>query len=122
MNYLKYLRNARLINMIYNGDLDDAKKPDRVYLQNTNLLYAISMSEPSVDALNETYFMNQVKKSHWVSSNGKKGEFIVDNSLTFKIGNNKRITNNIDNTYIATHMEEVGEGNRIPLWLFGFLY
>lgn len=122
MNYLKYLRNARLINMIYDGALDDAKKPDRIYLQNTNLLYAISMAEPSIEALNETYFMNQVKKNHWVSSNGKKGEFLIDNNLTFKIGNNKRITNNLNNTYIATHMEEVGEGNRIPLWLFGFMY
>lgn len=122
MNYLKYLRNARLINMVYDGDMDDAKKPDRVYLQNTNLLHAISMSEPTQEALNETYFLNQLKKGHKVSSNGKKGEFLIDDYLTFKIGNNKRISSNLTNTYIATHMEEVGVGNRIPLWLFGFLY
>ncbi|MBI9069125.1 MAG: ATP-binding protein [Salinivirgaceae bacterium] len=122
MNYLKYLRNARLINMVYQGELDDAKKPERVYMQNTNLLYAISQSEPSNEVLNETYFLNQLKKGHKVSSNGKKGEFLIDDTLLFKVGNHKRITNNINNTYIGTHMEEVGVDTRIPLWLFGFLY
>jgi len=122
INYLKYLRNARLINMVYQGNKNDNKKPERIYLKNPNLLYAISMIEPSKEALWETYFLYQLKNGHAVSGNGKKGEFTIDNELTFKIGNNKRLTNNNGKTYMAIDMEEVGEGNKIPLWLFGFLY
>ncbi len=122
MNYLKYLRNARLINMIYQGEGDDSKKPERVYLKNPNMLYAIAQQEPSKDAVLETYFLYQLKKGHNVSANGKQGEFVVDNEMTFKTGNHKRITNGNNQTYVAIDMEEVGEGSRIPLWLFGFLY
>ncbi len=122
INYLKYLRNARLINMVYQGNKDDNRKPERIYLKNPNLLYAISMIEPSKQALWETYFLYQLKNGHLVSGNGKKGEFIIDNELIFKIGYNKRLTNNSEKTYMAVDMEEVGDGNKIPLWLFGFLY
>ncbi|RLD77363.1 MAG: ATP-binding protein [Bacteroidetes bacterium] len=122
LNYLKYLRNAKLINMIYDGDVNDAKKPERVFLQNPNLLHAIDMNQPSQEALLETYFLNQFGDVYKISGNGKKGEFIIGDELVFKIGNNKRITSNDGKTYIATDMEEVGNGNKIPLWLFGFLY
>ena len=122
MNYLKYLRNARVITMLYQGEEDDNKKPERIYLKNPNLLHAISMNEPSKEALHETYFLYQVKKGHRVSGNGKNGEFLIDNEITFKIGNNKRLTNNDGKTFMAMDMEEVCEGNKIPLWLFGFLY
>lgn len=122
MNYLKYLRNARLINMVYNGDADDAKKPERVYMQNPNLLHAISLNEPLKQALHETYFLNQLQKGHKVAGSGKNAEFVVDNEWVFKVGNNKRITKNEESTFIATDMEEVGQENKVPLWLFGFLY
>jgi predicted AAA+ superfamily ATPase len=122
MNYLKYLRNARLINMIYTGESDDAKKPDRVYLHNPNLLHAIAMEQPSQEAVLETYFLNQIGNGYKVSGNGKKGEFIIDDNIFFKVGNHKRITASDKNTYVAIDMEEVGMGNKIPLWLFGFLY
>jgi len=122
MNYLKYLRNARLINMIYQEDEDDNKKPDRIYLKNPNLLYAIPMQEPTKKALWETYFLNQLKKGHRVYSTENEDEFLVDNKLLFKIVDND-IDNNVkENSYLAVGMDEVGEENNIPLWLFGFLY
>jgi hypothetical protein len=80
------------------------------------------MNEPSKEALWETFFLYQLKKDHKVTGNGKPGEFLINNEFTFKIGNNKRLTNNSGKTYIAVDMEEVGNGNKIPLWLFGFLY
>jgi predicted AAA+ superfamily ATPase len=122
INYLKYLKNARLINPIYQGDADSSKKPERVYLHNPNLLHAISMSQPSKEALIETFVLNQVQKGHYISGNGKTGEFEIDKQLTFKVGNNKRLNPNQENTYVLIDMEEVGEGKRIPVWLFGFLY
>jgi predicted AAA+ superfamily ATPase len=122
MNYLKYLRNARLINLIYQGEADITKKPERVYLQNPNLLYAISMGTPTKEALNETFFLNQIQKKHQILGNGKNNEFLIDNQYTFKIGNNKRISASDNQAYVLVDMEEVGGGNRIPIWLFGFLY
>lgn len=122
MNYLKYLRNARLINLIYQGEADITKKPERVYLHNPNLLHAISIKTPNKEALNETFFLNQIQKYHQVSGNGKLSEFLIDDQYTFKIGSHKRIVNGSNSSYVLVDMEEVGEGNRIPLWLFGFLY
>ncbi len=122
MNYLNYLRNARLINLVYEGEADASKKPERIYLQNTNLIYAISHTEPTREALLETFFLNMMNKDFKVSGIGKKGEFLIDDNIIFKVGNNKRLTGDSDNTYIVTDMHEVGTGNKIPLWLFGFLY
>lgn len=121
VNYFKYLRNARLINMIYQGEREESKKPDRVYLQNPNLLHTISMTTPTNQAMHETFFLNQFNYENGIESNGKNGEFLVNKDLTFKIGNNKRIPANSENVFIATDMEEVGVGNKIPLWLLGFL-
>ncbi len=121
MNYLKYLRNARLVNMIYQGEEDDNKKPERIYLKNTNLLYALS-DNPESDAVAETFLLYQLKKGHYVSTSGKAGEFIVDDELVFKVGNNKRVTGNHSGTFIVIDNEEVGNDHRIPLWLFGFMY
>jgi hypothetical protein len=108
--------------MVYQGDTDPSKKPDKVYLQNPNLLQAISQEKPSNQALYETFFLNQLNKDYTLQSNGKDGEFLVNGELLFKIGNNKRITGNAGKTFIAADMEEVGLGNKVPLWLFGFLY
>jgi len=124
MNYLKYLKNARLINLVYEGEADDSKKPDRIYLQNPNLLHAFGMGQVSHQAMLETFFLNQLNKGQKVSGNGKSGEFVIDDALTFKVGNGngKRNVSDNGNTYIASDMEEVGVDNKIPLWLFGFLY
>ncbi len=122
MNYLKYLRNARLVNLIYQGESDDAKKPERVYLQNPNLLHAIPMVLPTNEALHETFFINQLQKANEVSGIGRDGEFLVNKELIFKIGKQKGIPTDQEKTFVAIDMEEVGIDNRIPLWLFGFLY
>lgn len=122
MNYFKYLRNARLINTVYQGEAEDSKKPDRLYLQNPNLLYTISMTTPTEKALHETFFVNQLNKGNSVESNGKYNEFFVNDIFTFKIGSNKRLTNNNGNTFLVVDNEEVGTENKIPLWLFGFVY
>ncbi len=122
MNYLKYLRNARLINLLYEGEADHSKKPEKVYLQNSNLIYAIGHQTPTRDAVLETYMANLMHTNFRVSGKGKKAEFCINDQYTFKIGNNKRISANSANTFVLTDMEEVGSGNKIPIWLFGFLY
>jgi hypothetical protein len=120
MNYLRYLKNARLIQLLYsNGGEDEMKKPDKVYMHNTNLLYAIAPN--NIDNLNlrHTFFYNQVGYTHLLNSS-PKGDFLVDNKHHFLVGGHK--TEPKRGVLAAADMIETGSKNKIPLWLFGFLY
>lgn len=120
-NYLKYFQNGRLVRLLCKQGEEDCKKPDVVYFQNTNLLYAISMKQPKEEALYETFFLNQMDSVARVEGNGKKGEFLINNIYTFKVGKNKYLQKSNPYLFIATEMEEIGFENKIPIWLFGFL-
>jgi len=121
MNYLRYLKNARLINLLYtNGDEDQQKKPTKIYLQNTNILHAV-VPENNDNATNrQTFFYNQVSYRNEIK--GAEGfDFKVNEKYFFTVGGKyAEPVNSIG--YAASDRIEVGEGNKIPLWLFGFLY
>lgn len=120
MNYLKYLKNAKLIQLLYdNGDEDQMKKPDMVYMHNTNLLYAISPNNTNNLNLRQTFFYNQVGYNHLLKSS-PKGDFCVNEKYHFVVGGRK-IEATTD-AYAASDVIEIGEDKKIPLWLFGFLY
>ncbi len=120
MNYLRYLKNARLIQLLYaNGGEDEMKKPDRVYMHNTNLLYAIAPDNTDKLNLQHTFFYNQVGYILQVNSTAKS-DFLVDNQYHFILGGQN--TDPKRNTIVAADMLEIGIKNKIPLWLFGFLY
>jgi uncharacterized protein len=98
-------------------------KPDKIYLDNTNLMHALC---PKVDKGNEreTFFLNQLRVRHDVSY-PQKGDFFVDDKFLFEVGGKGKSFSQIadvPDSYIAADETEVGHGNRIPLWLFGFLY
>ena len=121
MNYLRYLKNARIINLLFsNGNEDEIKKPDQVYLHNTNLMYAIDPENISSKILRQTFFYNQVGYQHQIKSSGK-ADFKVNDQYQFNIGGKYTIPVE-DGYYAAADMIEIGNGNIIPLWLFGFLY
>jgi uncharacterized protein len=120
MNYLRYLKNAKLIQLLYsNGDENEMKKPDRVYMHNTNLLYAIAPNNAEKVNLRHTFFYNQVGYKHTVHSSAI-ADFFVDNSFEFIVGGHK--TEATEQCFAAADMIETGENKKIPLWLFGFLY
>ena len=122
MNYLKYLKNARLINLLYsngNGDDDQMKKPDTVYIHNTNLLYAIAPNNTDSLTMRLTFFYNQVGYKHRLAKS-PVADFCVDGKYKFNVGGRKLEAK--DDIFAASDVIEVGEGNKIPLWLFGFLY
>ena len=75
MNYIKYLKDARVINLIYKQGEDFPKKPTKVYLHNTNLIYAIKSGESDKLALLETFFINAVYKGHTINS-GREEQYI----------------------------------------------
>ena len=122
MNYIKYLMEARLVNIIYNIGEEFPKKPGRVQLHNPNLLYSFYPQSFDQHDVWETFFCNTMWKDHVLNKDGKGGAFIVDGQSRYKVVEHpSRLKNGID-VYFAVNNCDVGTNNQIPLWLFGFLY
>lgn len=124
MNYIKYLAEARLINVIYPVGQEFSKKPSKVMMHNPNLMYAIYPINTERQSVMETFFVNTMWKDHTVNQGNKDNYYIIDGNRKFKVcdaasGNKTRI--NPDTVY-ARFNTEVGMNNQVPLWLFGFLY
>jgi len=121
LNYLRYLKNARLINMLFsNGTNGQLQKPDQVYLHNTNLLHIVAPENINNRNLRMTFFYNQVGYQHKVTSSHDL-DFKVNDKYDFGVGG-KYTQAEGENRFAAADMLEIGEGNVIPLWFFGFLY
>ncbi len=124
MNYVKYLADARLINMIYPENQTFPKKPSKIMMHNSNLLYAIYPIKTSTQEAMETFFVNSLWKDHTVNQRGREQNYIIDNKLQFRICDalaDKKVKYH-DDCYYARYNTEVGLGNKLPIWLFGFLY
>lgn len=121
MNYIKYLADARLINMIYPKGETFPKKPARIMMHNSNLMYVIYPCRLEEQDILETFFQNTMWKDHKLNKGEKGTSFLVDENLRFKICPNEERRRNAETIY-ARHKIEIGHGNEIPIWLFGFLY
>jgi uncharacterized protein len=120
MNYLNYLKNARLIKPLYsNGDEDQLRKPARLYMHNTNILLTVTPDRAEPSLLRHTFFYNQVGMRNGVKSS-PDADFLINDRYAFMVGGRK--LENLTGQYCAVDMIDTGEGNKIPLWLFGFLY
>ncbi len=124
MNYLNYLEDGKLLHLLRKQSKGDAAlaKPDKVYLHNTNLAYAIA-GEMDAGNKRETFFCSQVRPKHKLEI-PLKGDFIIDGEVYIEVGGqNKTATQikDLKNAYLALDDIEIGHHNRIPLWLFGFL-
>lgn len=124
MNYIKYLAEARLINIIYPVGQTFPKKPSKIMMHNSNLLYAIYPIRVEEQDKMEAFFVNTLWKDHKVNQTGKDNYYTVDGSKKFRVcdatGKGK-IRMNPDVIY-ARYNTEIGKDNCIPLWLLGFLY
>jgi predicted AAA+ superfamily ATPase len=126
LEYLNGIDAANIINMIHRDSFGVSllQKPEKIYLENTNLVYALSQGEPNLGNLRETFFLNQLSVSHMVSYPAK-GDFLIDNKYLFEIGGKNKTQKQIageKNAFIVADNIEFGYENKIPLWLFGFLY
>ena len=122
MNYIKYLADSRLINMVYPKGEEFPKKPAKLMMHNSNLMYAVYPVKVNQQDVLDTFFMNTMYKDHKLYMGDKGSSFLVDEGLRFRVcTENCKIKNNPE-VYYAMHRKELGEGNLIPLWLFGFLY
>jgi len=131
-DYLSKLDDAGLIQLLMQNSLSmkSFDKPEKIFLANPNLMYT---KEPNIGNLRETFFVNQLdnyyKNKQSLNDEGifasKQGDFYCEEKYTFEVGGkNKGFTQikDIENSYVAADDLEVGLGNKIPLWLFGFLY
>lgn len=125
LKMLNALDRAGLLALVprKNAKMDNLAKPEKIYCGNTNLMYALV---PNVDAgvRRETYFFNQLRKDHEISFSGA-GDFEVDGKYVFEIGGKGKgfgQIRDVPDSFVVNDDVEIGRGNKIPLWLFGFLY
>ena len=125
--YLQYLADGGVILTLpkSGGGLRGLEKPAKIYLHNPNQIYAVSSrGDESIGNIRETCFVNMLSVEHRVSA-PPRGDFLIDNRYIFEIGGKKKgfkQIGGIPDSYLAVDDIEMGSGNRIPLWLFGFLY
>ena len=127
LQYLKYLSDAQLFQLLYSDvtNIKRLQKPDKIYLENTNLLHALCSTQINEGTQRETFFINQLSVQHIVEYSKRSADFTIDHLYTIEVGgrskDGKQIAD-VPDSYIAAADEEFVLGNKIPLWLFGFLY
>ena len=122
MNYLKYLEEARLINMVHREGEKFSKKPAAIYLHDANLMYAVYEPSMTEQTIMETFFVNCLWRHHTVHKARRAGLFRIDNTTNICVcDKTKRVRTAADTIYVK-YNTDIGREKEIPLWLFGFLY
>lgn len=127
VSYLQSLDRAELLKLIYSDLLSIKKmqKPDKIYIQNTNMLFAIADSPVKIGTVRETFVVNQLSVKHQVEYGKTHGDFSVDGKYTFEVGGADKTFQQIaglPNSYILADDIEFASGKKLPIWLVGFLY
>lgn len=128
LSYLSYLQEAGIIRNMYKEakGITRLQKPDKIFLENPNLAFTFNRDAANTGTVRETFFANQLSRNHRLTY-PEAGDFLVDETWFFEIGGRGKSTT-IDppesgkTVWFALDGIEYGNGNRIPLWMFGFLY
>lgn len=123
--FLDYLHKAKVLNVMRASTKGDNifTKPEKVYLNNTNLHYAYCEKHQN-GTLREVFFASMLNDKHSLSI-PKKGDFLVDEKYLFEVGGKSKgfkQIKDLPDSYVVIDDTEIGSGNKIPLWLFGFMY
>jgi hypothetical protein len=126
LRYLYLLEKADLLLLLQTDTFGVSKmnKPEKIYLNNPNLSYALSHGFVNSGNIRETFLFNQLKVGHEVLYSSA-GDFLVDGKYTIEVGGKNKSSKQIAGTehaFIASDNIEYSHFNKIPLWLFGFLY
>jgi len=126
LDYLNYLHEAEILTILHKNTVGISllQKPEKLYVNNSNYMYAILGTQPNIGTIREIFFLNQVSANHSITY-PEKGDFFIDNKYTFEIGGKNKTSKqlqDISNSYLVKDNIEFGFENKIPLWLFGFLY
>lgn len=124
-DYISYLNDGQMLLLVDENitGLKKVQKPAKIYLNNTNLLYAYCENS-EIGTVRETFFANQVA-SHYPLHISKQGDFVVSKKYTIEVGGKDKGFDQVKetpNSYVVADDISIGSGNKIPLWLFGFLY
>lgn len=127
VEYFKNLGDAKVLNLLYSDKKKIGKltKPDKIYMENTNLIYALVPTKIDVGTLRETFAVGSLSKSHDVEYSKTQGDFKVDNKYTFEIGGRSKNFSQIagvKDSYIFADDWDMPDGAKLPLWMLGFLY
>lgn len=125
LKMLYLLNQAGLIAILTkeSKNLKHLAKPDKLYLGDCNLMYALAANVDK-GTLRETFFYSQLSTNHKITL-PQQGDFRIDNQLLFEVGGKGKDfeqIKDIPNSYLAIDDLEIGNHNRIPLWMFGWLY
>lgn len=128
ITYLQNLNRAELLNLLY-SDLTSVKKmqkPDKIYLQNPNLLYAIASAAVQIGTARETFVVNQLSAANYEVEYGKsQGDFVVNHTYTFEVGGADKTFKQIadvPNSFVLADDIEYATGKKLPLWVVGLMY
>ena len=126
LSYLVSLDKAELIHLLYsdNKSVTKMQKPDKIYLQNPNILYALSQNG-NIGTIRECFVVNQLAVNHTVEYSKTHGDFLIDGKIVFEVGGELKTFDqivNVPNSYILADELEFPIGKKLPLWLMGFLY
>ena len=126
LNYLTILERGGLVNLLQSSTkgINSLAKPEKIYLNNTNQIYAFDTGKPDIGNLRETFFFNQLQAVSEVTS-AQKADFTINNNYVFEVGGKNKGHEQIvglKDAYLALDNLEYGFKNKIPLWLFGMLY
>ena len=126
MHYLAMLERAGLLMMLQSNATGVAgmNKPEKIYLDNTNLMMALGEGNAEKGNLRETFFFNQVGHVHRIRYGGL-ADFEVDGQYLFEVGGRQKAQKQLGSHlmgFIIADDLETGLDKKIPLWLFGFLY
>ena len=127
INYLYMLDKAKMLNMLFaeSKTIKKLQKPDKIYIENPNMLYALSSGTVEIGTARETFCINQLRASHDVEYGKTKGDFKVDGTYTLEVGGQSKGFSQVagvQNSYILADDTETPLGRKIPIWMLGFLY
>ncbi|MEJ7740544.1 MAG: AAA family ATPase [Chitinophagaceae bacterium] len=127
VQYIYYLEKAKLINTLSTAgkSISILQKPDKIYLENTNLQYALSPETANKGTLRETFFLNQHLNAGYDIALPPAGDFKVNDQYVFETGGRGKTMDqvkDVPNAYVAADDMETGALRKIPLWLFGWMY
>ena len=127
IEYLNHLHDAKLINLLYSdyNSVKKMQKPDKIYLENPNLLYAFATNPVKIGTARECFAVNQLLHSHLVEYGKEKGDFKVDGKWTFEIGGERKSfaqIADIPDSFVFADNIEYPQGNKLPLWMLGCMY
>jgi uncharacterized protein len=121
MNYIKYLKDARMLNTLYAEGEDYPKKPKQLYAHNSNLLHAVFPNAVEREAERKTFLYNALHACHKVNMSKFHIDFCIDRNINIRY-DAKSQPRHGTRTWYAVDSPTVAHKQEVPLWLFGFLY